>query len=154
MTALPAAPRPGPSPARPVPAVIAVVAQEGAVLLVQRSKAPDAGLWGFPGGRVEAGETVFAAAERELHEETGITARADDVLDVLDILDRDEDGGLRFHYVLIAVRCAWQAGTPVAGDDALQARWVRLAELDAEALALSQDVARLAHLMLDGTHPA
>jgi ADP-ribose pyrophosphatase YjhB (NUDIX family) len=42
------------------------------VLWVKRAKAPNAGLWGMPGGYVELGETVEEAAARELLEETGV----------------------------------------------------------------------------------
>src|SRR5690349_4859297 len=107
----------------PVPAVIAVVIREGRVLLVRRANPPDAGLWGFPGGKIEFGETVEAAAIRELLEETGVQGEAQDVLTTLDILVPSDDGGLRQHYILIAVRCRWLSGEPVAGDDALEARW-------------------------------
>ena len=59
----------------PVPrlAVLAVVLRGEQVLLVRRANPPDAGLWGYPGGKVDWGETVEAAALRELAEETGLT---------------------------------------------------------------------------------
>ena len=59
---------------RPLLGAIAVVVQDGHVLLARRRKEPDAGLWGYPGGHVELGETALAAAARELLEETGVTA--------------------------------------------------------------------------------
>ena len=43
----------------PVPAVIAVVIHGDRALLVRRANPPDAGLWGFPGGKIEFGETVL-----------------------------------------------------------------------------------------------
>lgn len=109
--------------AGPVAAAIALVVREGRVLLVQRAKPPDAGLWGFPGGRIALGETVAAAAERELLEETGVTARALRVATAIDVFDRDAAGALRGHFVLVGVLCAWVSGDPVAGDDALAADW-------------------------------
>ncbi|WP_244627084.1 NUDIX domain-containing protein [Microvirga tunisiensis] len=48
----------------PIPAVIAVVIRNGWTLLVRRANPPDAGLWGFPGGKIEFGETVKDAADR------------------------------------------------------------------------------------------
>lgn len=127
---------------RPIVAALAVVLRGGEVLLVQRANSPDAGLWGFPGGKVEFGEAVLDAAARELLEETGVSALPRQVFDVIDVFDRAE-GALRRHFVLIAVLCDWQSGEPVAGDDAADAGWVRLRDLDG-ALALSQHVAAMA----------
>jgi 8-oxo-dGTP diphosphatase len=124
----------------PVPAVIAVVVHEGRTLLVRRANPPDAGLWGFPGGRIEFGETVRDAAMRELFEETGIVAQAQDVITTLDILVPDPAGTTRQHYILIAVQCRWISGDPVAADDALDARWFPVAELDPDRIAMSADV--------------
>ena len=124
----------------PVPAVIAVVVHEGRTLLVRRANPPDAGLWGFPGGRIEYGETVNAAVLRELEEETSVRAEAREVITTLDILDRADDGTLRHHFILIAVLCRWISGTPVAGDDALEAQWFPIAELQPDRLPMSVDV--------------
>lgn len=134
---------PKPSLPRPVAAVLAVVIHEGQVLLVQRANPPDAGLWGFPGGKVEYGEPLMQAAERELLEETGVSATAQAVIGAVDVLDRSDDGTLRQHFILIAVRCNWQSGTPLAADDALDARWVALDGMET-ALPLSRDVAMVA----------
>ncbi|WGF88199.1 NUDIX hydrolase [Marinivivus vitaminiproducens] len=129
---------------RPVVAALAVVVRDGSLLLVQRAHPPDAGLWGFPGGRIEPGETILAAAERELLEETGIRADATEVITALDAFDRDEANALRHHFVLIAVRCRWHAGEPAAADDALDARWVQARDIERGAIVLSRDVAALA----------
>ncbi|WGT51667.1 NUDIX hydrolase [Thioclava nitratireducens] len=128
---------------RPVPAILAVVIRDGQALLVQRANPPDAGLWGFPGGKVELGETLLAAAERELLEETGVQARATHAFNALDVLAHDDAGALEHHFVLIAVECQWQAGEPVAADDALDARWVDVDRME-DDLPLSRDVARIA----------
>ncbi|MEO1949435.1 MULTISPECIES: NUDIX hydrolase [unclassified Thioclava] len=128
---------------RPVPAILAVVIRDGQALLVQRANPPDAGLWGFPGGKVEFGETLLAAAERELLEETGVRARATHAFNALDVLAEDGKGTLEHHFVLVAVECQWQAGEPVADDDALDARWVAIDRME-EDLPLSRDVARIA----------
>lgn len=128
----------------PVAAVIAVVRRQDEVLLVRRINPPDAGLWGFPGGRIEPGETLAEATLRELREETGVSATAGPVIDTLDVLDRGEDGTLRHHFILVAVACDWWAGEPVAADDASDAAWFRIADLDPDDPAFSRDVVTLA----------
>ena len=128
----------------PIPAVIAVIVHEGRTLLVRRANPPDAGLWGFPGGKIEFGETVKDAAMRELLEETGVVAQAQDIITTLDILVHDPSGAMRQHYILIAVQCRWISGDPVAGDDALEARWFPIAELDPDRIAMSADVDSIA----------
>jgi 8-oxo-dGTP diphosphatase len=134
-----------PSPS-PIPAVIAVLVHEGRALLVRRANPPDAGLWGFPGGKIEYGETVKAAALRELLEETGIQAQAQEILTTLDILVRSDHGALQQHYILIAVRCRWLSGLPFAGDDALEARWVPVSDLRPDRITISADVDMIARL--------
>lgn len=132
------------SPVRPVAATIAAVFHESRILLVRRANPPDAGRWGFPGGKIEDGEAIETAAVRELLEETGVHAEALRVFTAVDAFDYDESDRLRQHFILIAVLCKWKSGEAVADDDALEARWFHLDELDDASLALSLDVAEVA----------
>ncbi len=128
----------------PVPAVLAVVARDGQVLLVRRANPPDQGLWGFPGGRIEPGETHLAAVERELAEETGITGRAGPLIEAFDMLDHATDGTLRHHFVVLVVGCTWHTGDPTPGDDALEAAWFEVAALQDGDPRFSTRTARIA----------
>lgn len=136
------------SPGLPVAAVLAVVARDDRVLLVRRANPPDQGRWGFPGGRIEPGETLAAAALRELAEETGVLAESGTVLTAFDSLHDGADGRLAYHYVLIAVFCRWLSGEGEAADDALDTAWFTLEEIAALEEAASGEVDRLAALAL------
>lgn len=131
----------------PLLGAIAVVLRGDQVLLVQRGKDPDRGLWGFPGGGVEWGETVAEAALRELQEETGVRAAPGPVIGHCDVIRR-EGGRVTHHYFLAAVLCHYQSGAPVAADDAADARWVAQADVLSGTLAMSADVDRVLRLAL------
>jgi len=88
------------------------------VLLIKRGRAPRQGEWSIPGGKVELGESLEAAALRELLEETGVTAEMAGLVDVYEILEPE------YHYVLIDYAAHWVAGEPRAGDDADDACFV------------------------------
>ena len=129
----------------PVLAALAVLVEDDRVLLVRRRNEPDAGLWGYPGGRVGRGETVFAAAERELAEETGVEAEARAFLTLIDVIQREGDA-VAHHFALAAVLCARRAGEPVAADDVSEAAWVPVADVAAGRLPTSARVAEVAGL--------
>ncbi|MEY8829427.1 NUDIX hydrolase [Sedimentitalea sp. XS_ASV28] len=103
---------------------IAVVMSDGHVLLARRRNPPDAGLWGFPGGHVEYGETALAAAARELKEETGIVATPVDYITNIDVILWDADGNPAVQYLLAVVLCEYVGGTPCPADDVEEAAWV------------------------------
>jgi ADP-ribose pyrophosphatase YjhB (NUDIX family) len=133
-------------PAYPVSAVISVLFRNDHVLLVSRKNPPDVGMWGFPGGKIEFGESIADAAVRELREETGVQADFKGVVTVVD--DIVIDGAAPYHFMLIAALCTWQAGEPVAADDAEEARWVRIADIANGELHLSANVAEVAQQAL------
>lgn len=117
-------------PDKPRVAVGAVVIHKGRVLLVQRGQAPAEGFWAIPGGSVELGETLQSAAEREIKEETGIVIQAREPIFTFDMVEKDAQGRVRFHYVIIDLQAEYVGGELRPGTDARQARWVAPAELD------------------------
>lgn len=132
--------------AHPLLGAIAVVVHDGHVLLARRKKQPDAGLWGFPGGHVDWGETALDAAVRELAEETGVTARAQGYLTNVDVII-GAPGAVRTHYLLAAVQCQYLSGTPRAADDVSDAAWIPVEEVLARALPMSDQVDTLVRLV-------
>lgn len=108
----------------PRPAVSVAVFRDGKVLLAQRAKPPLTGVWSLPGGRVEAGEKARAAAERELMEETGVTADLKGVADVADVILRHDDGSIRAQYVITAFYGVWTGGEPRPESDCMGVEWV------------------------------
>jgi len=116
-------------PDRPIVGVGAVIVQQGRVLLIKRGSPPLLGEWSLPGGAVELGETLRAAAEREAREETGLIVKAGEVLEVLDRIVPGRGGAPEYHYVLIDFLCAVESGKLCAGGDAADVRWAEESEL-------------------------
>lgn len=132
---------------KPIPAVLSVVVRQGRTLLVRRANEPDSGLWGFPGGHIEPGETLASAAVRELREETGVIAEFKEVLTALDAVSFQETE-LQFHFVLVAVACEWIEGQGSPADDALETGWFTLTDIEALGHAASADVEMLARIAI------
>src|SRR5216683_3596580 len=118
-------------PDRPIAGVGAVIINQGRVLLVKRGSPPMLGQWTIPGGVVELGETLRSAAEREAREETGLTVRAGEVIEVIDRILPGKDGRTQYHYVLVDFLCHVLEGELSAGSDAADVAWAAEDELEA-----------------------
>ncbi|MER8546180.1 NUDIX hydrolase [Mesorhizobium sp. M0684] len=116
-----------------IPAVSVCVVRENTVLLVKRARPPSQGLHAFPGGKVEAGETLEQAARRELLEETGLQARIYRPLREIHI-DGSGDGH-PVDYWLTVFGAEYAGGEAVASDDAETAGFYTLAEMTGMPLA-------------------
>ncbi len=135
-------------PDRPIVGVLAVVLRSDKALVVRRANPPMAGRWGFPGGVLELGETVSQGAMRELAEETGVVAEPSGVLTVIDTIDRDDEGQVRYHYTLVVVRGSWRSGEGVPGDDADEVAWLSCAEISERGLPTAPALLPLIDLAL------
>jgi ADP-ribose pyrophosphatase YjhB (NUDIX family) len=109
-----------------LPAVSVAVTHEGKVLLVRRGRPPAQGLYAFPGGKVEAGETLEEAAKRELKEETGLeVARVEPIVSI----SIPAEGGLSPHaFRLTVFRGLEPSGELIVGDDAESAGFFTIEE--------------------------
>jgi 8-oxo-dGTP diphosphatase len=116
-------------PDRPIVGVGAVIVEQNRVLLARRGNPPRAGQWSLPGGVVELGETLRAAAEREALEETGLIVVVGEVIEVLDRIIPGKEGATQYHYVLVDFLCSRRAGDLRAGGDASEVAWASEEEL-------------------------
>ena len=103
----------------------AVAIDDDALLLIRRGRDPGLGRWSLPGGRVEWGETLAQALVREVLEETGIECVVGELIGWVERISDD------YHFVVFDFAVTpLSFEDPVAGDDALEARWIPLEEVD------------------------
>lgn len=125
---------------------VAVFDADGRVLLVQRGRPPRAGTWGLPGGLIDLGESLAAAAAREVFEECAIEIDLGDLVAAFEPIVRDAEGKIEYHYVVLDYWAAHRRGEAVAQDDAAALAWVALADLAGYAVSRDTDaVIRQAH---------
>ena len=122
-------------------AVSVVVFKSSRFLLVQRGREPGRGMYAFPGGRVEKGESLESAARRELREETGLDAGT------LRPVRQVTIDGSQGRFLLHVFQADSVTGVLAAGDDALMAGWYSLADMD--ALAVPQSVRDVANMIAE-----
>ncbi len=103
-----------------------ILLKDGKILLIKRKNEPGKGLWSVPGGLVEPGETLEKAIRREIREETGLDVEVVRPIHVAEVVERDEDGRIRYHYVLVDFLCREAGGRIRPGDDAKEVRWIPL----------------------------
>jgi len=100
-----------------------IVICDNSVLLVERGREPQKGLWSLPGGVVETGETLEEAVRREVREETGLLVEPVAVVEIFERILRDREGRVEYHYVLIDYVCTVAGGQLAPADDASRVGW-------------------------------
>ncbi|GIO90949.1 MULTISPECIES: NUDIX hydrolase [Paenibacillus] len=101
------------------------IVHEDRVLLIQENKPLVRHKWSFPGGRIEKGEPIQAAAVREVKEETGYDVRLTGTTGVYEFISSLNSHVVLFHFV---GEMAGEALRP-APDEIQDSRWVRLQDL-------------------------
>lgn len=112
----------------PVIGVGVLVVKDTQVLLVRRASPPRQGCWAVPGGKLNLGETLQQAAEREVLEETGLTVKAGQPVHVFELMEKDGPRW-RFHYVVVDLVASYISGELRAGSDAAEVKWFPAREL-------------------------
>jgi ADP-ribose pyrophosphatase YjhB (NUDIX family) len=120
-------PAPREYPERPIPGTGAVVfRRQGAsaeVLIVRRAREPLAGSWSLPGGAIELGETAAEACAREVFEETGLRVEVIEPIETVDIILRDDQGRVRYQYLVVDMLCRTAGGELRPSDDVSEVCW-------------------------------
>ena len=102
---------------------VVIINEKKQVVLVKRGNEPKKGLWAIPGGSVELGEQVSEAAIREVNEECNIDIELKDFLGVVDLILKDKDGKVQYHYILIDYLAKYTSGFLKAQTDVSEAEW-------------------------------
>jgi mutator protein MutT len=124
-------------PSQPVVGVGAVVISEGKILLEKRKNEPGKGKWSIPGGLVDLGESPEQAVIREVMEETCLEVDAPRLIDVVSDVSLDENGKVKYHFVIIDYIVNVKQGEPKAASDADALKWVPFSEVEAYDLTRS-----------------
>ncbi len=124
-------------PDQPIVGIGAVIIQEGKIALIKRGNEPSKGKWTIPGGLVELGESLEASVIRETKEEVCLDVDNPSLIGVVDNVDLDEQGKVKYHYVIIDYLVHVIAGTIQAASDAAELRWVPFNEVESYNLTAS-----------------
>ena len=124
-------------PDQPIVGVGAVIVSEGKILLEKRKNEPSRGKWTIPGGLVDLGESIEQAVIRETKEETCLDVENPRLIDVVDNVDLDKAGKVKYHFVIVDYVVKIKGGAVEAASDAEDLRWVPLGEVEAYDLTRS-----------------
>jgi 8-oxo-dGTP diphosphatase len=117
-------------PKQPVVGVGAVIICDGKILLEKRKNEPGKGKWSIPGGLVELGEGAKETAIREVREETSLEVEEPMLIDVVDNITKDENGEIKYHFVVVDYFVKLKGGVLKASSDAAELEWVQLSDVE------------------------
>ena len=117
-------------PKQPLVGIGAVIVCSDKILLEKRGNQPGKGKWSIPGGMVELGEETKQTVMREVKEETNLTVDNPELIDVVDNVETDEKGRVRYHFVIIDYYVTLKGGTLRASSDAAELRWVKMEDVE------------------------
>jgi 8-oxo-dGTP diphosphatase len=109
-------------PRHPQLAVSAAIFRDDKILLVRRARSPAKGLYSFPGGRVEFGETLHAALHREVDEETALKIEIIGLAGWREVVPASSRAG---HYLIMSFAARWASGEPVLNEELDDFSWLR-----------------------------
>jgi ADP-ribose pyrophosphatase YjhB (NUDIX family) len=108
-------------PSHPQLAVSAAIFRDRKVLLVRRARSPAKGYYSLPGGRVEFGETLKAAVQREVREETGLKVEIIGLAGWREVVPSVAGGG---HYLIMSFAARWMSGEVMLNDELNDHKWL------------------------------
>ena len=103
-------------------AVSAGIFRDGKILLVRRAREPARGVYTFPGGRVEFGESLTDALTRQIREETGLEIEIVGLVGYREALPPRTGG--HGHFVILPFAARWVSGEIALNDELDDARWL------------------------------
>ena len=128
-------------PEYPIVGISGVAIRDKKILLVKRKGEPGRGLWSLPGGAVEVGERLIDALKREMREETGLDCEVRDLVNVAEVIIRDDENRVKYHYILLDYLVDVTSNELKPSSDASDAGWFSYEE--AKKLKLTPPTAKL-----------
>jgi 8-oxo-dGTP diphosphatase len=93
------------------------------IVLVRRGRPPLEGHWSLPGGKLEFGEKIEKALQREIHEECGLDVHVGVLIEIVEVIEPP------YHYVVLDYLCRRIDGELRPGDDVTDTVYVRPSEI-------------------------
>ncbi len=117
-------------PNQPLVGIGAVLVCNGKILLEKRKNDPGKGKWSIPGGLVDLGENLEQTVIREVKEETQLDVENPELIDAVDNVTVDDDGQVKYHFVIVDYFVRLKGGTIKASSDAEDLQWTSFDEVE------------------------